>query len=296
MKSYRASLCVLIGASSYGIHASVVKLGLGKGYSVPDITGLQYLFGLVMLFAAFLFTRKVKMTVKQVSALLGVGVFLSLTGIFYGMSLSLIPASIAVVMLFQFTWIGVLIEALYVRKVPSKKKLVSVLLLWIGTLFAGGLGSSRGFDWTGNSLGLLYGFGAAVTFALFMFFSGKAARSLPTFQKSMMISLGGILVVLAVFQPSFIQQPSKIIEMTDFGLLVAIFGNILPVVFFAIGTPHLDSSMSTIMGAAELPAAILAAMWILHEQVAIFQFAGIALILAGIIIPQIQTRQKKSFG
>ena len=182
MKSYRASLCVLIGASSYGIHASVVKPGLGKGYSVPDITGLQYLFGLVMLFAAFLFTRKVKMTAGQVASLLGVGVFLSLTGIFYGMSLSLIPASIAVVMLFQFTWIGVLIEALYIRKLPSKKKLVSVLFLWIGTLFAGGLGSSHGFDWTDNSLGLLYGFGAAVTFALFMFFSGKAARNVPTFQ------------------------------------------------------------------------------------------------------------------
>ncbi|UTE72440.1 DMT family transporter [Rossellomorea marisflavi] len=296
MKSYRASLCVLIGASSYGIHASVVKLGLGQGYSVPEITGLQYLFGLVMLFAAFLFTRKVKMTAGQVAALLGVGVFLSLTGIFYGMSLSLIPASIAVVMLFQFTWIGVLIEALYIRKLPSKKKLVSVLFLWIGTLFAGGLGSSHGFDWTGNSLGLLYGFGAAVTFALFMFFSGKAARSVPTFQKSMIISLGGILVVLAVFQPSFIHQPSEIVGMADFGLLVAIFGNILPVVFFAIGTPHLDSSMSTIMGAAELPAAILAAMWILHEQVAVFQFAGIVLILAGIIIPQIQPGQKKSFS
>ena len=112
----------------------------------------------------------------------------------------------------------------------------------------------------------------------------------------MIISLGGILVVLAVFQPSFIQQPSEIVGMADFGLLVAIFGNILPVVFFAIGTPHLDSSMSTIMGAAELPAAILAAMWILHEQVAVFQFAGIVLILAGIIIPQIQPGQKKSFS
>ncbi|MCA1060000.1 DMT family transporter [Rossellomorea aquimaris] len=299
MRPLNASLCVLIGAGSYGIHASVVKLGFAEGYSVSEVTGVQYLFGVAMLFLAFLFTKKIRLSKKHWISLLGVGLLLSMTGIFYGLSLQAVPASIAVVMLFQFTWIGVLIESIYLRKLPSNKKLLSVLFLWMGTLLAGGIGSSSDFRWAENSIGILFGFFAAITFALFLFFSGKVAKEVPTIQKSMMITLGGLLVVLIAFRPDFLHEPVQLVEMADFGMLVGIFGSILPVVFFAIGTPHIDSSLSTIMGAAELPAAILAAMWILEEQVLPLQFLGILLILIGIAIPQFDirpTRSRKQFG
>ncbi|KAA0566870.1 EamA family transporter [Bacillus sp. CH30_1T] len=292
MKPINASLCVLIGASSYGIHASVVKLGFAEGYSVSDVTGIQYLFGVAMLFLAFLFTKKIRMTKTHWVSLFGGGILLSF-------SLHEVPASIAVVMLFQFTWIGVLIESIYLKKFPSNKKLLSVVFLWMGTLLAGGVISSERFRWSENGMGILFGFFAAITFALFIFFSGKVAKEVPTIQKSMMITLGGLLVVLIAFRPSFIQEPVQIVEMADFGLLVGIFGSIFPVVFFAIGTPHLDSSLSTIVGAAELPTAILAAMWILHEQVVLLQFIGILLILIGIAIPQFHigpVRNRKQFG
>ena len=299
MRPLNASLCVLIGASSYGIHASVVKLGFAEGYSVSEVTGVQYLFGVAMLFLAFLFTKKIRLSKQHWVSLLGVGVLLSMTGVFYGLSLQAVPASLAVVMLFQFTWIGVLIETIYRKKLPSNKKLVSVLFLWMGTLLAGGIGTSSGFKWTENGMGILFGFLAAITFALFLFFSGKVAKEVPTIQKSMMITLGGLLVVLIAFRPAFLTEPVQIVEMADFGFLVGIFGSILPVVFFAIGTPHLDSGLSTIMGAAELPAAILAAMWILKEQVLALQFIGILLILIGIVIPQFHirtTRSRRQYG
>ncbi|BCB02417.1 hypothetical protein [Bacillus sp. KH172YL63] len=64
-------------------------------------------------------------------------------------------------------------------------------------------------------------------------------------------------------------------------------------------TPHLDSTLSTIIGAAELPAAILAAIWILGEQVASLQVVGIVFILVGICIPQFHIRNvpiRKQFG
>ncbi|MDA6161911.1 hypothetical protein OSK10_26990, partial [Escherichia coli] len=89
-----------------------MKLGLQAGYSVPELTGSQYLFGLLLLLLSFPFIKKTKITLKQTAALLLTGASLSLTGILYGMSLDRNPASIAVVLLFQFTWIGILLEAL----------------------------------------------------------------------------------------------------------------------------------------------------------------------------------------
>jgi drug/metabolite transporter (DMT)-like permease len=290
MKPINASLCVLVGASSYGIHASVVKLGFAEGYTVTEVTGIQYLFGLLMLLAAFLFTKKVKVPANQVFSLFGLGALLSLTGIFYGLSLSKVTATVAVVMLFQFTWIGLLIEAFYLKKWPSGKKLISVGFLWTGTLLAGGLASAGGFGWSGDILGVLYGFAAACTFALFLFLSGKVAKGVPTIQKSLLITFGGLLVVFSAFQPSFIREPSRVIEMGGFGLVVAIVGTIFPVVFLAIGSPHLDSSITTILGAVELPAAIISAMLILHEHVTAMQMTGMILILIGIAVPQMHFR------
>jgi drug/metabolite transporter (DMT)-like permease len=294
MKPINASLCVLVGASSYGIHASVVKLGFAEGYTVTEVTGVQYLFGLLMLLAAFLFTKKVKVPLKQVLSLFGIGVLLSLTGIFYGLSLSKVPATIAVVMLFQFTWIGLLIEALYMKKWPANKKLVSVAFLWMGTLLAGGLAPSGSFNWTENVPGILYGMAAAFTFALFLFLSGKVARGVPTIQKSLLITLGALLVVILALHPSFIREPARLIDMGGFGVAVAVVGTIFPVVFLAIGSPHLVSSITTILGAAELPAAIVSAMLILHEQVTALQMAGMLLILIGIAIPQIHFKTMHS--
>jgi drug/metabolite transporter (DMT)-like permease len=299
MKQLHYSLFVLLGACSYGIHASIVKIGFAQGFTVTEVTGIQYLYGVLILFLAFLFSKKVKFNVKQLASLFGVGIFLSLTGIFYGMSLARVPASIAVVMLFQFTWIGLLIEAVYLKKIPSNKKLLSVVFLWAGTLLAGGIGSASGFRWSENIEGILFGFLGSITFALFIFFSGKVAQGVPTLQRSLFIGIGGLLTVFICFQPSFLKEPVEIVNMAGFGLVVALFGMILPIVLFAIGTPHLDSSISTIVGAAELPAAIIAAVIILNESVSELQLVGILLILIGIIIPQIHFRAhrpKKQYG
>ena len=116
------SLLVLIGASSYGISASVIKLTIGAGYTSQVAMGGQYLFGALMLGAIFLFSKKKKMSIRQLIELFFLGMLISLTGIFYARSLGLVPASVAVIMLFQFTWIGILIEAIHLKKVPSRKK------------------------------------------------------------------------------------------------------------------------------------------------------------------------------
>ncbi|MBM7587942.1 drug/metabolite transporter (DMT)-like permease [Bacillus pakistanensis] len=294
MKPLHYSLFVLIGACSYGVHASIVKLGFGAGFSIYHITVSQYLLGFLMLLLLYFFSPKAKMKVRQTLSLFSVGLLVCITGIFYGLSLERVSAAIAVVMLFQFTWIGVLIEAIYLKKLPSRKKILSVAVLWIGTVLAGGIGSSTGFDWRTDWDGILYGFIAAITFALFIFFSGKVAIEIPTMQRSLMIAVGGLIFLLFLFKPTFIIDGTVITSgLWKYGLLLGLFGTILPILFFAIGTPHLESGISTIVGAAELPAAVIAAMIILHELVTPLQGLGVLLILIGIVIPQYNGRRRR---
>lgn len=280
------SLLVLIGASSYGISASMIKLTMNAGYTVQEAMGSQYFFGFLMLTAIFLCTKKTKMTLKQLVELFLVGMVVSLTSILYAFSLRTLPASIAVVLLFQFTWIGILLEAFYIKKFPTRGKLLAILFLWIGTLLAGGI-ASQSFDWSQNIEGIIFGLLSAFTFALFIFLSGKVGRGIPAIQRSTVISVGGLFLVLFIASPVWIIHEAAVNGLWKYGILQGLFGIILPVVFFAIGTPKIDSGTATIVGAAELPAAILAAMLILGEKVLFVQSLGIVLIMIGVAIPQL---------
>ncbi|MBT2687704.1 EamA family transporter [Bacillus sp. ISL-47] len=284
MANLKYSLFIFLGACSYGILASIVKLGLQAGHTVHELTGSQYLFGLLLLLLSFPFIKKTKVTFKQTAALLITGASLSLTGILYGLSLDRNPASIAVVLLFQFTWIGILIEALYEKKKPSKAKLISSLLLIIGTVFASNL--TAGGSAPIKAEGLIYGLLSAVTFALFIFASGKVGKGIPGIQRSIFITLGGLLLVAAVSGQILIRGGIQLQGLWKFGLLMALFGAIFPIIFFAIGSPHIDSGLATIVGSAELPAAVAAAMLLLGDGITEAQTFGIVLILIGISIPQ----------
>lgn len=139
MEKFKYSLLVLFGACSYGILSTIFKLGFINGFSAHQLLGGQYVFGWIGLFLLVLFFSRHKVTKKQFFSLLTVGTTMSMTGIFYAISVEELPASIAVVLLFQFTWIGVIIEAIANRTFPNRDKIISILILFAGTLFAGGV-------------------------------------------------------------------------------------------------------------------------------------------------------------
>ncbi|MFK2826137.1 DMT family transporter [Bacillus sp. B190/17] len=290
MNQFRYSLFILIGASSYGFQASIVKLMTNAGYEAAHAASSQYLFGLLLLFIPFILTKRVKVNGKQTLSLFGVGILLSLTGVFYAISIQELSASVAIVLLFQFTWIGVLIESIYLRTFPSHLKIISIILLWVGTPFAAGV-SPEGLGLLNNTKGLVYGFLAALMFALYLFFSGKAGKGVPTIQRSFIIAISGLLTTFLFISPAFIVDGTITDGLWKYGWPIGLFGVFVPVVFFALGTPHVDSGIAAILGAAELPAAMIGAMLIVGEQLTLGQAAGIVLILIGIGVPQWRSRK-----
>ncbi|MCU6340081.1 hypothetical protein KW823_26570, partial [Enterobacter quasiroggenkampii] len=80
-----------------------------------------------------------------------------------------------------------------------------------------------------------------------------------------------------------------------FGLPMGLLGIIIPVIFFGIGVPKIGSGLGTILGAAELPAAVVMSVLVLRGQVTMLQGGGIVLIFGGICLPQLAlVNQKKA--
>ena len=62
---------------------------------------------------------------------------------------------------------------------------------------------------------------------------------------------------------------------------------------FSIGVPKVGTGLGTILGAAELPTAIIASITLVHEVVTFMQWIGIIVILLGIFTPQLLTARKE---
>ncbi|MDN4093011.1 EamA family transporter [Brevibacillus agri] len=284
---------VFLGACSYGILSTIVKLAYGQGYSPAEVIGGQMFFGFVLTWIPALFFLRTKPGKKQLLLLVGVGLAVGSTGILYYNALRFIPASIAIVLLFQFTWMGVLAEAILTKRIPDKPTLFSLVLLLFGTLLAGGVWETGGiaqFHIMGVVLGLL----SAVSYTLFLLFSGKAAVSVNLWVRSASMSTGSFLLAALVYTPVFLWNGSLLDGLFPYVFLLALFGIFIPTVCFNFGIPHTGPGMAAILGAAELPMAVFSSYIILHESVSALQVAGVAVILLGIVLPEwLRQRQRQ---
>jgi drug/metabolite transporter (DMT)-like permease len=292
-------LLVFLGACSYGILSTIVKLAYGQGYSPAEVIGGQMFFGFLLTWIPALFFLRIKPRLSQILLLLTVGLTVGSTGILYYNALQYIPASIAIVLLFQFTWMGVLAEAIMTRKRPDTPTLFSLVLLLVGTLLAGGLLESGGiaqFSLPGVILGLL----SAVSYTLFLIFSGKAAVNMNPWVRSSSMATGSFLLACLIYPPVFLFNGALWDGLFPYVFLLAFFGIFIPTVFFNFGVPHTGAGMAAILGAAELPMAVFSSYLILHESVSFVQVAGVVIILLGIILPdllrQLGKRQKPSLS
>ncbi|MCD9025378.1 EamA family transporter [Cohnella silvisoli] len=295
-------LSVLLGAICYGILSTIVVTAYGEGYQLGEVVGSQLLTGFILAWGLVLFTKwrerrkkqsasgeptvsAAKLTWKQRFYLMAAGTPTAITGLLYYESLRYIPNSLAIILLFQFTWIGVLIHAISQRKRPNGIMFLTLAILFGGTLLAAGIveqGLSK-FNWIGVIFGLL----SAVSYSLFILFSGKAVPSVhPAYRSGWMIT-GGMLLVFILFPPHFLTNGLLWGDLLMFGFLLGFFGAFIPPVLFAVGVPHIGEGMTGILGASELPVAVMLSSLVLHEHVSWLQWAGVVLVILGVASPEL---------
>jgi drug/metabolite transporter (DMT)-like permease len=65
---------------------------------------------------------------------------------------------------------------------------------------------------------------------------------------------------------------------------LALFGTIIPPIFLNKGFPLAGIGIGSILVSLEIPVSVGMAVWLLNEEVNLFQIIGIALILLGILV------------
>ncbi|WP_339214696.1 DMT family transporter [Solibacillus sp. FSL W8-0372] len=286
------SLLVVIAASSYGVLSTIVKVAMQHGYTTAEAVTSQYFFGFLMALLLFILTQRTLPNITKSGAvtLIFAGIFTALTGIVYGQSLNYLPASLAVVMLFQFTWIGLFMNCFVSRRLPSRIELFSLAFLLAGTILAAGIidVDLSQIAWQGWALGLA----AAFTFAAFLQINARKVEGVTMVGRTFILSVIALLVISIFLTPEIIWNGQLGTGLWKFGMALGLFGIILPILLFSIAAPKVGGALVSILSAMELPVAIIVSVIVLNESLTMIQVGGIILVLFGMVLPSYFTAKK----
>ena len=237
---FKGAVFVFLGACSFGILSTFVKLAYTDGFTLGEVTGIQAFLGVLILWSLYLVSRSVyrkKSTVESdvktpAWKVILAGCSTGLVSIFYYKCVSLLPASIAIILLMQFVWIGVLLEAMLFRKRPSKQQIFAVITVLLGTCFASGL-----LDAEINQLSLAgIGFGllAALAYSFFILINGRVGNDLPSIKKSAWMITGACTLIFIIFPPAFFFNGVLFSGLIKWGIILAVFVTVIPPLFLSL--------------------------------------------------------------
>lgn len=285
---------VAIGATTYGMLATFVKMAYSEGYTTAEVTTSQFILGIIgiLLINAFQKAKNkdkvVKATKKNIFSLMLAGTSLGMTSLFYYLAVKYIPVSIGIVLLMQTVWMGVLLEMILEKKLPSKQKVIAVIIVLIGTVLATNIiHNDVELDWRGIVWGIL----AAASFTTTMFTANSVATEISSAQRSLYMLLGGSIIV---FSFAFATQvtPFNFEIFMKWGIILALFGTIIPPMLMTAGFPLTGIGLGSIVSALELPVSVMMAYVLLNEKVIFSQWVGIILIILAIIIMNVNFKRK----
>lgn len=268
----------------YGTMSSFVKLSYASGYNAAEISFSQALLSAVLLGIILLGSKanRQRLAGKELASLLLVGGAIGLTNFLYYQSVSYISASLAIVILMQFTWFSLLLEWLIFRQRPGRLELVTVFFILVGTVMAGNLlqAGALSFSWRGMVLALASSF----TYAVYIVANSRVGKSVKWQSKSTLIMAGSALTIFVINTQTIVSGNHFGYTFLLWAVFLAVVGTTIPTALFAAGIPKIGAGTSSILMTIEFPVAVLCAYIVLHEAISPVQIAGIIVMLAAISV------------
>lgn len=286
-------ILIALGASSYGMLATFVKMAYSEGFTTPEVTIAQFTYGILGIVLINTIQKSqnknqaTTATTKTIIQLMVAGTSLGMTSVFYYLAVKYIPVSIAIILLMQTVWMGVLFEMLLEKKIPSAQKIISVFVVLVGTALATNIIENKlETDWRGIVLGLL----SAASFTTTMFTANRVGIGVSSAQRSLYMLLGGAVIVL-LFAIANQTGDFHFEIFAKWGIVLALFGTIIPPLLFNAGFPLTGIGLGSIVSALELPVSVLMAYFLLNENINTWQWIGIVLIILAIVIMNINYKK-----
>ena len=283
MNQLKYIFMILLGGIMYGMMSSVVKISFAWNYNAAEIAFAQALLAALFLGLIYLFSNKkktIRIEPREKLFLLFTGGAVGMVNFFYYSSVNYISASLAVLILMQFTWLSLILDWIINRKRPSVMELFTALFVLSGTWMAADNGDLNLADL--SIKGVILAVLSSVAYAVYVVANGKYGKTVHWQLKSFLIMAGSATLIFLINGKTILFESHPDIRFLFLAFFLSIVGTMIPTALFAVSIPKIGAGISSILMTIELPTAILCAHYLLHESVSIKQFIGILIMLLAI--------------
>lgn len=291
----KAVFYVILAGSLWGLISIFINNLNACGYDSLAISKVRMLFAAPM-FAAVMAIKDpkiLKIHLKDLWMFIGTGIVsVALFNLSYFYTIIHSQASVAVVLLYTSPIFIMLISALLFKEKITVKKIIALIMTFTGCVFVAGLIGSGGKI---SGIVLLTGIASGLFYALYTIFGRfalKKYRGETVTAYTFILGLIGLLPVggFGNLFSGFVKYPSSI--FWSFG--ISLVCTVLPYFFYTAGLAKMESGKAAILVAVEPLVGALIGICVYHESHGILKIAGIALILASIVVMNLPDKRKQS--
>ncbi len=281
-KSGGACACILAAAALWGVIGLWNRRLLASGLSPTSIVTVRNLGGMLLLSAIFAVKDRNVFRVRRehLKYFFGTGVIsvVLFTACYFSCQ-KICSLAVASVLLYTAPSFVVILSAILWKEPVTGKKLTALGLTLVGCACVCGLFSE---DLTVTATGILLGLGAGFFYALYSIFGRYALAHYDSMTVTVWTFLFAGPASLVFLRPAELAALTPSTWLTAAGLVV--FSTVLPYILYTKGLSQVESGRASIMASLEPVVASLAGVLVFGEPMGLLTAAGIALVLAGVII------------
>ncbi|MFX4262624.1 DMT family transporter [Pelotomaculum propionicicum] len=287
-KTTRGAFLVVASSFCYSTMAILAKITYANGANVPTTLAIRFSLACLVVWAIiFAAGYPVKINFNELKRIVLMSILgYTFSSTLFFLSLELLTASLASIILFTYPVMVALAECLFCRLKPSAIKSTALVLATVGLVMVLGTAIKNI-----NIIGVVFGLGAAAAYSAYLILGNKAAKERPpavTIGYMLLFAAAGFdLYALSTGTLNFMITPSG--WWSIIGL--AVFSTALPIVFLFTGMQWIETSRAAIISTFEPVFTVAIASVILSESLRLAQVVGGLVILAAIII--LQTEKSK---
>jgi len=289
-----ALLLIGAGASLWGIIGLFVSSLYEIGFSPIQVVTIRALSATLLLVLYIIFKNRQLLKIKAADSkyFIGTGIFSFV--LFNWCMFSAIKEtsiSVATILLYTAPAFVTIFSRFIFKELLTTRKVLALLITFIGCSFVVGILPN-----TNESIslyGLILGLGSGLFYALYSIFGKFALRKYNSltvtaytflFAAIAVTPFSGLWLVLPLFSD---------IKVWVYIIGLGFLSTMLPFIFYTKGLNTIESSQASIIATIEPVVASLVGFLIFHEKLNVWQYFGIFLVIAAVIIVQETSKKTK---
>ncbi|QJB58226.1 DMT family transporter [Pseudodesulfovibrio sp. zrk46] len=275
----------LISAFSFASMAILVKLGYNAGLDGNEMMQYRFTYAAVLL-ALYLFIKDrslLRISLRDLGkcAFIGLVVYWAQTSCFVN-ALATIPASTAALVLYVYPVTVTLLSAAFLKMKIDRITVAALTLVMGGCCLVFYDAFLKAVDPTG----LMFGVGAMLVFSCYLVLVQVLLKGIKPLTATLYVmSFAAVSFTLSGDITAWLNQSWNSVSI---GLGLGIFPGVLAVTFLYLSIEKIGSAYTSIFSSVEPVATLAAAVMFLNENVVLLQMSGAALIILGIVIPNMR--------